>query len=64
MKGFIDEIYRTENDKAVIEVIPRSVVLGRPLTEEEKQEVLDGVRAASLPIIKRLWEEGKLSTLE
>lgn len=56
------EIYRTETEHAIIEIISPEIVLGRRQTDEEVQEILDEIAEVNYKIASRLYKEGKLAT--
>lgn len=56
------EIYRTETDNAIIEIISPEIVLGRKQTDEEVQMILDNIAKVNYQIALRLYKEGKLAT--
>lgn len=56
------EIYRTETDNAIIEIISPEIVLGRKQTDEEVQMILDNIAKVNYQIAVRLYKEGKLAT--
>lgn len=54
------EIYKVENERAIVTIIPPSVKLGRELTEEEKEQIIQEINAVNYEIVLRLYKEGKL----
>lgn len=56
------DIYKAENERAIVTIIPPSVTLGRELTEEEKEQVIQEINAVNYEIVLKLYKEGKLAT--
>ncbi|MEG2984126.1 MAG: hypothetical protein RR835_05460 [Peptostreptococcaceae bacterium] len=55
------EIYRTETEHCIIEIVSPEITLGRKQTDEEVQEILDRIARVNYKIAMRLYEEGKLN---
>ncbi len=56
------EIYRAETERAIVTIIPPSVTLGRDLTEEERNRVIQEINEVNYEIALKLYKEGKLAT--
>ncbi|WP_150842740.1 hypothetical protein [Paraclostridium bifermentans] len=55
-------IFKAETDRATITIVPKHIRLGRELTQEEIDEVLQQVNLVNYRIASRLYKEGKLAT--
>lgn len=51
-------MYETEN--AIIRIITPEQILGRPMTQEEKDEVLEDIRKANEDILLGMYRRGEL----
>lgn len=52
------KVYETEN--AIIRIITPEQILGRPMTQEEKDEVLEEIRKANEDILLGMYRRGEL----